>query len=276
MRQPITSGVFAIHNPLGGSLVYFGTGSYLQNADADPSTSALVNTIYAVWDSPYNTGTTLTRNDLMQQTVTSYDSATGLIGVSSNLFDYEPAFPPSGTNSKMGWFLDLTTGSTNLIKGERVIAAPTGILGELLVNAFRPTGDLCQPGGFNSFFELDLLSGAAALAELPGSGGGSGIPSGTGGEDLGVGSPLGSPNPVISIPGVPTVPPIGCPLSNPNCATPPAWCTPGMTGYPNCAPCQVGSPDYPACTDVSICKWLLPGLTVGNPVACRVSWRQLR
>jgi type IV pilus assembly protein PilY1 len=289
LRQPITSGVFAIHNPLGGSLVYFGTGKYFSPADADPASSTQINTIYAVWDSPFNTGTTLTRSDLEQQTITSVtpvppvnpgDPPGHLFGVSSNLFDYEPAFPPTHpTTSKMGWFLDLIApGTTNVLQGQRIVASPTAILGELLVNAFRPTGDLCLPGGVNSFFELDLLSGAAALANLDngGGGGGAGIPLGTGGEDLGIGSPLGSPNPVISIPGVPTVPPIGCPVDNPNCATPPAWCTPGMTGYPQCAPCQVGAPGYPTCTQAPICKWFNPGTAVGNVIACRVSWRQLR
>ncbi len=301
-RQPVTSGVYAIHNPLGGSLVYFGTGKYLATDDANPVATTLVNSIYAVWDSPYNTGTTLTRGDLKQQTVTSVDTTNGLIGVSSNLFDYEPAFPVTGANSKMGWFLDLApSGTPNPIQGERVIAAPTAILGELLVNAFRPTGDLCQPGGVNTFFELDLLSGAAALQALPGGGGGggAGIPPGTGGQDLGTGSPLGSPNPVISIPGVPTVPGIGCPANNPNCVTPPPWCSAGMPGYPNCAPptwCQVGSPGYPtACTpppgctnatpgwpydgpcgEPQVCKWIAPGTVVGNLIACRISWRQLR
>jgi type IV pilus assembly protein PilY1 len=299
LRQHITSGIYAIHNPLGGSLVYFGTGKYLDNDDADPAGSSIINTIYAVWDSPYNTNTTLSRDDLMQQEITSYDSATGLIGVSSKLFDYEPAFPPTGANSKMGWFLDLATSDTpDGLQGERIVAAPTAILGELLVNAFRPTGDLCQPGGFNSFFELDLLSGSAALSALPG-GGGTAIPPGTGGEDLGIGSPLGSPNPVVSIPGIPTIPPIGCPADNPNCREAPPWCKPGMAGYPNCAPpswCQEGTPGYPNCTPPpgctettpgypyegpcqvaqQECKWFNPGTIVGNLVACRISWRQLR
>jgi type IV pilus assembly protein PilY1 len=279
LRQPITSGVYAIHNPLGGSLVYFGTGKYLNTPDADPTTSTKIDTIYAVWDSPFNTGTTLVRANLQQQSITSYDSVTKLIGVTSNLFDYQPAFPPTG-NAKMGWFLDLTTTATpNPILGERVLASPTAILGELLVNAFRPTGDPCLPGGINTFFELDLLSGAAAFATLEdggGGGGGGGTPPGTGGQDIGAGSPLGSPNPVISIPGVPTIPPIGCPIDNPNCATPPSWCLPGMAGYPQCAPCQVGAPGYPSCSVPQQCKWFNPGTIVGNLVACRVSWRQLR
>jgi type IV pilus assembly protein PilY1 len=280
LRQPITSGIYAISNPLGGTLVYFGTGKYLALTDADPASSTLVNTIYAVWDSPYNPNTTLTRADLAQQTITSYDSGTGLVGVSSSLFDYEPSFPPAN-GGKMGWYLDLTgPGSPTSIPGERILASPTAILGELLVNAFRPTGDLCQPGGFNTFFELDLLSGAAGLSVLPDGGGGGGVPPGTGGEDIGVGSPLGSPNPVISIPGLPSIPPIGCPASNPNCnPAPPAWCTVGMVGYPNCAPCQAGSPDYPGCLNKEICKWFdtaTTATTVGNQIACRISWRQLR
>ncbi len=278
--------------------------------------SSAINTIYAVWDSPFNTGTTLTRAMLEQQTIDlGHDDPAGAHGRPAEVSDrrelapvrLRARVPADRQQSKMGWFLDLApSGTPNPIQGERVVAAPTAILGELLVNAFRPTGDLCQPGGVNTFFELDLLSGAAALAALPdsGGGGGGGIPPGTGGEDLGVGSPLGSPNPVISIPGVPTVPGIGCPVDNPNCATPPSWCTPGVAGYPNCAPpgwCQVGAPGYPNCTPPDgcteatpgwpygdgspgnpcnsaqqECKWFNPGTIVGNLVACRVSWRQLR
>jgi len=298
-RQPITAGVYAIHNPLGGTLVYFGTGKYLTTTDADPTNTTPINSIYAVWDSPYNTGTTLVRTNLMEQTITGVDSTNHTVSVSSNLFDYEPRFPTTGTNSKMGWYLDL---DSSAIPGERVIAAPTAILGELLVNAFRPIGDVCLPGGINTFFELDLLSGAAALQALPGSGGGGGggIPPGTGGEDLGHGPPLGSPNPVISIPGVPTVPGIGCPPGNPNCVVPHDWCPVGAAGYPNCAPpdwcpgggnmgsanciaptgCTPLTPGFPYEGPCALapaeCKWFNPGTIVGNLIACRVSWRQLR
>ncbi|MEO7432621.1 MAG: PilC/PilY family type IV pilus protein [Dokdonella sp.] len=294
LRQPITSGVYAIHNPLGGSIVYFGTGRYLLVNDANPSSGTLINSIYSVWDNPNNTGTTLTRGDLQQQTVTSYSAATGFVGVSSNLFDYEPAFPRTGANSKMGWYLDLVSPSgSDPMTSERVIAAPTGILGSLLVNAFRPTGDLCLPGGQNTFFELNLLNGSAAFSVLPG---GSALPpGGTGGSDLGNGPPLGSPNPVISIPGQPGIPSIGCPASDPTCTPPASYCTPDIPGYPRCAPppwCQPGSacikptgcapgvPGWPytgACAVAGQeCKWFNPGTPVGNLIACRISWRQLR
>lgn len=298
-RQPITSGIFAIHNPLGGTLVYFGTGKYLATADADPNHleadgHPLVNSIYAVWDAPANSAT-ITKTELKQQTITGY-TADGFVTVSQNLFDYDTTTSPRS----MGWYLDLTTGlSPDGLLSDRVLAAPTGILGALLVNTFRPKGDICVPGGTNTFFELDLLNGSAAFSELSGNP----PPVGTGGTDIpGSSSPLGTPNPVISIPQQPGIPNIGCPAGNPNCVTPPpSWCTATTPGYPNCAPppwCPASDPAYPNCTPPagctpatpgfpyagacavggagSQCKWIQPGTPVGNQVACRVSWRQLR
>lgn len=293
--QPITGGIYAIHNALGGTIVYFGTGKYLAAADADPAHvesdgNPLVNSLYAVWDRPSTNGTIL-KTDLQQQSILSYSG--GFLTVSQNLFDYRTTLVPNG---KLGWYLDLSVSGGGLL-GERVISAPTGILGQLLVNAFRPTGDLCTPGGVNTFLELDLLNGSGAYSQQPGVGGGTTPPPGAGGSDTGNGPPLGTPNPIISIPPMTGIPGIGCPPSNPNCVNPPpSWCTPSVPGYPNCAPpswCQPGAIGYPNCTpppdcqpstpgypycggDAQQCKWFDPGTTVGNVIACRVSWRQVR
>jgi len=292
--QPITSGMFAIRNPLGGVIVYFGTGKYLNTTDNDPSAQVQVNSLYAIWDD--GSGTTVTRSQLQEQDITSY--ASSLWTITQNQFGYKTANYPQG---KMGWFLDLTApGTPDPLQGERILAAPVGSLDKLLVNAFRPTGEVCQPGGQNSFLELDALTGAAAFPG--GNGGVGGAGTGSGGVDIpGNGPPLNSPNPVITIPphtGIPAIP--GCPAGNPNCVTnPPAWCTTGVAGYPNCpcanpaapigtpatdpacAPptsCPIGAPGYPYCPNSEQCSLIAnPGTAPpAEPFQCRASWRQLR
>lgn len=306
-KQPITSGMFAIKNPLGGVIIYFGTGKYLATGDNDPTQlqpdgNPLVNSIYAVWDD--GSGTAVTRGDLQQQRVLSYTG--GAFTITQNVFGYRTTAFPLG---KMGWFLDLTVAATpDPLQGERVLASPTGLLSKLFVNIFRPIGDICLPAGVNSLLELDLLNGSASFPNPGGGPLGTGTGSGAGGQDIGNGPPLGSPNPVVTIPGQTGIPPIGCPPDNPNCVTPHFWCTPGVPGYPNCADpawCQASTPGYPNCQIPADCHpadtsinpaWttatpgypycnqsaqcsLIPnaGTPIGNQAfQCRAAWRQVR
>jgi type IV pilus assembly protein PilY1 len=307
-KQPITSGMYAIKNPLGGVIIYFGTGKHLTAHDNDPGYlqadgKPLVNTIYAVWDN--GSGTPVTRSDLQQQKILSYTGTGGAFTITQNAFGYRtPVFP----GGMMGWYLDLSVASANPdpLQSERVLASPTGLLGKLFVNMFRPIGDICVPAGVNSLLELDLLNGAAAFPSPGGGGNRSGNGSGSGGSDVGNGPPLGSPNPVVTIPGQTGIPAIGCPPGNPNCVAPHPWCTADVPGYPNCAdpawcqssapgypncpapadchpaivgpPAQPASPGYPYCHAGSRCS-LIPN--AGTPIGhqafqCRAAWRQLR
>jgi type IV pilus assembly protein PilY1 len=299
-KQPITSGMFAIKNPVGGVIIFFGTGKYLATADNNPDTvqadgNPLVNSIYGIWDN--GSGTAVTRAGLQQQQVVSY--ASGLWTITQNEFGYKTALYPQG---KMGWYLDLTApGTPDPLKGERVLASPAGLLSKLFVNVFRPVGDICLPAGINSLLELDLLNGSAAFPPPGGGTGGSnGSDPAVGGGDIGNGPPLGSPNPVISIPGQTGIPPIGCDPADPACVphgqpwcgplTPgfpncpdPCWCQAGAPGYPACAPpptCPVSDPQYPYCKNAcpTNCTVIVnPGSTTGNQsMQCRASWRQLR
>src|SRR5690606_29685591 len=89
--QSITSGVYAVANPLGGTMVIFGTGRYLNANDADETqiglgTRADVDTLYGIWDSrsfddttntwtdffPISTRASGTYADLEPQQITSY------------------------------------------------------------------------------------------------------------------------------------------------------------------------------------------------------------
>jgi len=297
--QPITSGMYAVSNPLGGVIVYFGTGKYLATTDNDPNAQPQINSIYGIWDN--GSGSTVTRSQLQQQQVTAYAAPNW--SITENQFGYLSANNPA-PNGKMGWFLDLTVaGSTpanDPLRGERVVAAPSGTLGQLFVNVFRPTGDVCLPGGLNSFLDLDALNGAAAFGGNFGNlGGGSSGGSGPGGQDIGNGPPLNSPNPVVSIPGQTGIPQIGCPVGQTCQTNTAAWCVAGVPGYPYCpcanpaAPpgtdpssstcnppltCTPSSQGYPYCPNTQQCSITPnPGTSVGNQAfQCRASWRQLR
>ncbi len=304
-QQPITSGMFVQGHPLGGVLVYFGTGKYLDSDDTNPNYlqpdgNRLVNSIYAIWDD--GSGSTVLKSELQQQTVDSYSQSSGEWLMSQNAFDYKSTQFPDG---KMGWYVDLTApGTPDPLRGERVVASPVTATGKLLVNAFRPNGVVCEPGGINSLLELSLLTGAAAY---PGSGGG-GSGGGMGGHDTVQGPPLGSPNPIVSIPGQPGIPAIGCPDGTTTCQPPTGdWCTTGVPGYPVCPDpvwCQAGMPGYPNCTAPLWCHpagqpnpgdpatpgfpycqqsaqecMLIPNVGVSGGAQsfqCRAAWRQIR
>ena len=263
-RQSITSGVYTVENPVGGTMVMFGTGRYLGAADADanrvePDGKPLVDTIYAIWDKGDGTRIDIaggSRDDQLQrQAITGYTN--GYRQSTRNPVNFRTGDNPHG---KMGWYLDLSlrAGSQNVLRGERVIAAPTVILGTLLVGTFRPLGNTCEPGGLNAIMELDALTGAASYTEVPPPGGytGGGPPPATGGTDIGNGPPQGSPNPIVYAPPPPIIPEIGC-----------------QPGEPGCG-------ELPPVSEAGECRWTLPNPAnkpVQAPMPCgRVAWRQLR
>lgn len=284
-RQSITSGVYTVANPLGGTMVIFGSGRYLDTNDADQGqvgvgTRAALDTIYGVLDSRACTaagsdhkcstwstsGAINGRTDLQQQSITSYtpmasDGTGGYRTASRNGVNYR-----TGGGDKMGWFLDMSftqgTGANlvDLMLGERVIVRPDGILSDVVVNTIRPQGDSCEPGVQNATMVLDALTGAADFIPVPPPGGyptGSSPPAGLVGTDTYRGPPQGEP-PILIIrppnPGVPCMP----------------------TGLPG-DPCDPATP--PPGTPTS-CSWRSPNSTAhppGKPMPCgRISWRQLR
>jgi type IV pilus assembly protein PilY1 len=292
--QSITSGVFTTANPLGGTMVVFGTGRYLNVEDADSSkigegTRASVDSIYGIWDTRWfdvdsNTWTDSwpiqSRSvlggyaDLGQQKITKYvplaaDGSGGYREATRNSIDFKTS--SSDANGKMGWYIDLdcsgcglAAGATDPLRGERVTATPQGILGDVVFNVLRPEGDACEPGSQNAALVFDALIGAAGYVPVNPTFGGSGH-----GPLLGVDTYRGPPpgEPPIVIIAQPTKPVGGLPCdpADPSC-TPP--CDPATD---------------PSCTapeEIKGCNWFSPnaaGKPAGKPVPCgRVSWRQLR
>jgi type IV pilus assembly protein PilY1 len=154
VRQPITGGLELIRLPSGGTMVYFGTGRYLTDTDADPATSNQIQAFYAVLDK----GTpSLVRSNLQQQTITAQNSGTQVTrSTSANPVDYSTQF---------GWYLDLTVNAAPGI-GERFIGTPRIQSGVVLFTTFQPKDDPCSPGGDNFLYGLSALSGANALNQL--------------------------------------------------------------------------------------------------------------
>lgn len=298
-RQSITSGVFTASNPLGGTIVVFGTGRYLGQNDADQAqigtgTRATVDTVYGVWDSRTcsdvqatndadgnlanvkcktwtETPQTLTRSALQQQSITSYtplagNGSGGNLTATRNGVDYGP-----GTGQNMGWYLDLSyktgTGAnaTDSLAGTRVIARPDGILTDTIINLMQPEGTTCEPGVLNMTLVLDTLTGAADY-----------VPVGGGGDRnlAGIvtyrGPPPGEPtigvnvgSSLVGSGGLPQVP-----LPPPPVGTTPENCDPTLY---NCSSLSV---------TLGQCSWVSPnpsGRPPGKPMPCgRISWKQLQ
>jgi type IV pilus assembly protein PilY1 len=293
--QTITSGAYTVANPLGGTMVIFGTGRYLNADDADETRIGLgtrpsLDSIYGIWDSrsyddinstwtpffPIATRVSGAYSDLQKQEITSYTplGAGGINGyrtATRNPVDFKQTATGTG---KLGWYLDLkctgsgcTSSSASSIVGERVTATPQGILSNVIFNTFRPEGDTCEPGSLNATMVLDALTGAADYIPIrPAGGWGSGMepPSGPlAGTDTVRGPPPGEP-PIVVI--RPPNPPVPCLEGTPGCTPPPAPCDPATD--PTCE------------APVTSCSWRSPnsaGRPPGKAIPCgRISWKQVR
>lgn len=293
-RQSITSGMYTVANPLGGTMIVFGTGRYLNTHDADPAylgqgTRPSVDSIYGIWDSrmwdetngawtaswPIAQRTSGVYSTLHQQRITSYVAGSGGVGgwrtATRDPVDYKTS--PGDTNGKMGWWIDINCAACGLaggvadpLLGERVTATPQGILSDVLFNTFRPEGNTCLPGSQIAQMVFDALTGAASYTPIAPSDGwpaGEEPPLGVVGTDTGHGAPPGEPPIVVITPPGLGVPPL-CPDDDPDCNR----------------ECDPADPDCDREPPVTKCSWRSPnpaGKPAGKLIPCgRISWKQMR
>jgi type IV pilus assembly protein PilY1 len=148
--QPITSKPVVARNPAVTTtvdnspniLVFFGTGQYMVNGD---KTSSDTQTFYGVWDNnDVGSGSTLTRDSLVAQTLDTDNSTSEIRVVSDNSVDYA---------SKYGWRFDLPT------SGERVVVDPK-IRGDyIFFNTLIPDPNTCNTQGYGWLMALKLTNG---------------------------------------------------------------------------------------------------------------------
>lgn len=120
----------------GKTVLFFGTGRYLGSDDLDDTQT---QAIYAVKDA----GTTASKDDLQEQTLSTYGSSRS---ITDNPVDW---------SAQSGWYVNLPD------EGERVHIEAQLYFGTLVVASIVPTADECQPGGYSWLYFLDYRSGSA-------------------------------------------------------------------------------------------------------------------
>ncbi len=148
--QPITASVEVMKHPLGGFMVLFGTGIYLQ--PADPSPPYQRQSFYGIWDK--NDGSTVSGRALLQPQTVEGEVAVGgsLYRVTSaNVVDW---------STKRGWYLDFPLDSGGAETGERVVYPPQIRFGRVVFPTLIPSMSPCDKGGTSWLMEMDAVSGS--------------------------------------------------------------------------------------------------------------------
>lgn len=148
VRQPITGKVRVVTHPLGGNMVVFGTGKFIETSD---KTDLSVQSLYGVWDREGNKTSLVSLSDLVQQTMTeTVSEGKQYRAISNNAVDW---------TKKSGWFIDLKVSSSEV--GERVVSAAQIGNDRAIFSTFTPLSDPCLSGGESWILALNLYTGGS-------------------------------------------------------------------------------------------------------------------
>jgi type IV pilus assembly protein PilY1 len=161
--QPITARPEVVKHPLGGLMVYVGTGKFFEPGDRGDKS---LQSFYGVRDKcgaePHcATTSALSRDDLLAQTVETQEKrAYGnmLEAVETRVVsDHKPKDPASFN----GFYIDLAlnAGGKQNRRGERVISTPIAWRDRVIFNTIEPSDDACAPTGDGWMWEIDPFSG---------------------------------------------------------------------------------------------------------------------
>lgn len=139
--RPVVAPPILAPNPGGGLMVYFGTGKLIETTDR-LQTDPPLEQFFAVRDrgNAFNS-----LNSLAVAEVTG-SGANRSVTTSGDVSD--------------GWRLELADGSAS---GERVLARPQVVFGQLIFSTFEPQADICEALGIPRIYVLDALSGRGLL-----------------------------------------------------------------------------------------------------------------
>ena len=169
--QPITTAVAVGRHPSGeGTLVYAGTGKYLETSDQAVDDTR--HRLYALWDEePLEDADALRHafedGDLLAQSITgerefAYDSDGN--GVEDSAASLRESTQHSiDWDTHRGWYVDLTAASHF---GEQIITAPQLREDRVIVSTHLPSGDPCEPEQEGWLMLLDAASGAMPATAL--------------------------------------------------------------------------------------------------------------
>ena len=153
--QPITTGFAGMRHRRGGHIVMFGTGRYVEVSDpGNMSTQA----VYGIWDKGSHAQPTITRSQLVQQTITMETQAS-----TGDFYRVLSKNPVNYATGAMGWYLNLTSPGT-AAQGERVVYDPQMQGTRLMFSTLTPSSDLCSGGGTGWQMVMDALTGAQTVS----------------------------------------------------------------------------------------------------------------
>lgn len=152
-RQPITEQPKVVFAPGGGYVVLFGTGKYVEDADAAAG-NFKTQSFYAVLDTTYNADAVTGRSQLEKRTLTKYTTGgSDAMTFSGNDFTYGVT-----SDSKKGWYFDFLDSGGVTGTGERSVTNPLVTYGRLFFNSLVTGSDPCSTGGGRTY-GLDVLTG---------------------------------------------------------------------------------------------------------------------
>mgnify|MGYP000091353968 CR=1 FL=1 len=166
-KRPITSQPTASAHPdgLGGVMVFFGTGKYLEELDNQVSGQP-THSLYGIWDRDDGATSTIAESTILRQQIIDQrnkisTSVTG--GYVSNVVR-EVTQHEIDWGVHRGWRLLLRpeklSGVTNTQNfGERQISPPTLRKGRLYFTTFQPQSDSCGSIGRSFLMQLDYRNG---------------------------------------------------------------------------------------------------------------------
>jgi type IV pilus assembly protein PilY1 len=155
--QPITSKPEVTFHPDGqlGMMVYFGTGKFIEGPAIDTASTA-TQSFYGIWDMDGRNGpvtTTVAKNELQNQTLSSATTATGV--QARGVTDTQITGWGRTGASKMGWKVDFTVAA-----GERVVSNPDYWgLGRIHLVTITPNSNPCGAGGVTWEYQLNTRNG---------------------------------------------------------------------------------------------------------------------
>ena len=143
--QAITMQPKVIFAPGGGYVVLFGTGKFYEPADLAPG-NFIGQSFYAIYDSTVDTYRVASRTELKQRLM-NLNASGDRYSIIGNEFMYAPT-PGFESLAQKGWYLDFINGSTT---GERAVANPLVVDGQLYFNTIVPGNNPCSAGSGRAY-----------------------------------------------------------------------------------------------------------------------------
>ncbi len=156
--QPITTRPSVAFHPegLGGFLVLFGTGSYIENGDTD-NVNQPTQSFYAVWDkleATTGSGAVLPAvdrtggTDYVEQSISA--ELNGLRVTTDNTIDWD---------TQVGWYMDLVISGASSNQGERQVTNSVIRGDRVLFTTLLPDAEVCGSGGSSAIMEVSVADG---------------------------------------------------------------------------------------------------------------------